>query len=101
MDLLLLNVINRKPKTDWQPGDIVYYWSLGKIHMAVFCRWTVGDHQWAAVFDIQPKSEAADKDGYDYETQRVVYSDLFADRNELVDIVTGAFRNELLNNKEE
>ena len=99
MDLLLLTIKNPHPRTSWQPGDIVYYWSLGQIHKAVFCRWTVGDHLWCAVFDIHPKPEPIG-DGYDYVTQRASWNDLFADRNELADIVTEAFRNELINYEE-
>lgn len=101
MDLLLLHIKNSKPRTDWKPGDIVYYWSLGKIHMAVFCRWTVGDHSWAAVIDIYPKPDPCDEDGYDYRTQRVTCHDLFADRNELAAIAEQEFHNELTNLKEE
>lgn len=95
MDLLLLNVINRQPKDDWKPGDICYYWKLGQVHKAVFCRWTVGDHSWAAVFDICPAAEACDEDGYDYSTERVTYDDLFDNEDTLINLVTEAFRQEL------
>ena len=90
-----LYINNPNPREDWEPGDICYYWQFDTIHKAVFCRWTVGDHGWAAVFDIDPASKATDKDGYDYETARVTYDMLFKDRDDLISYVMGAFKQSL------
>ena len=94
---LSLSVVNRKARDDWEPGEICYYWQLGQLHTAVFCRWTVGNHQWAAVFDIQPSARSLNSDGYDYATTRVRGEDLFDDRNVLIELVTAAFRAQITN----
>jgi hypothetical protein len=82
-DNIPIFVQSQHPQDNWKPGDICYYWRYGTVVTAVFCRWTVGDKQWAAVFDLQPKAEAIDKDGYDYATSRVTYRDLFRTREEV------------------
>lgn len=90
-----LYITNKNARYDWKAGEICYYWQFDAVHKAVFCRWTVGKHVWAAVFDISPEPKASDSDGYDYATCRVTADMLFDNKQELVELATKAYHDQI------